>query len=494
MKRVISLILCLLTAASFYAVPAANAAESKGKIYPFVPAVEEYYPGVEDYIASALREKKSNINIAQFGVSTDNIIYVFKSTIFDNPDIFYVEASYINYKFNNQTGLVEYIQPTYIVSKSKIPAMIKKFNSAAKTFISGIGSNWTDFQKALTLHDRIAVSCKYKEQNALSFTAYSALVTGKSICEGYSRAYSYLLSLVGVDSKIINNDKHHHCWNCVKVGGRWYHIDVTSDDPTPDTDGYVRHSFFLCTNNRLLSESQGEHKDFDEDVTYTDDYSCSSSKYNSSFTRSITSQIVYKNNAYYFINNKYKGKYQSAFIRRKNGSNKVLKLITERWYYKHRYPYNGSYSKLCIRGKYIYLNTRRSLYRYNLNTKKFKRLHTLASFKSRDFYGLSINGNKIYATRYNSVMKSKQSTEVIRFISGKAVVKPYVQYSSIKLKKGTKFKFQVYGGSGKTKYTASNKKATVSKMGRIKAKKKGSCTITAVRNGFKFKLKVKITK
>ena len=53
----------------------------------------------------------------------------------------------------------------------------------------------------------------------------------------------------------------------------------------------------------------------------------------------------------------------------------------------------------------------------------------------------------------------------------------------------------VYGGSGKITWKSSNSKvASVNKSGKITAKKPGTCTITAKRNGVKLKCKVTVKK
>ena len=53
----------------------------------------------------------------------------------------------------------------------------------------------------------------------------------------------------------------------------------------------------------------------------------------------------------------------------------------------------------------------------------------------------------------------------------------------------------VYGGSGKVTWKSSNSKvASVNKSGKITAKKTGTCTITAKRNGIKLKCKVTVKK
>ena len=63
------------------------------------------------------------------------------------------------------------------------------------------------------------------------------------------------------------------------------------------------------------------------------------------------------------------------------------------------------------------------------------------------------------------------------------------------LKKGKTFKLKITGKVGKAKFSSSNKKiATVSKKGKIKAKKKGNATITVKTNGIKLKCKIKVKK
>ncbi|MBQ5398009.1 MAG: hypothetical protein IIU14_01075 [Ruminococcus sp.] len=423
MKRLICFIICALTVLSTAALFPSDAASGLGRIYPFVPVVEDYYPGLEEYIAKALREKKTSIDVSDFHISKDNIIFAYKSAVFDNPDIFYVDASFINYNYNNLTDLVETIRPRYICELGSIPSMVKKFNKAVDSFLDGVSASWSGLQKALVLHDRIAVNCEYKEKNKLSFTAYGALVSGQAICEGYSRAYSLLLSKVGVNSKIINNDVKHHCWNAVEIEGRFYHIDVTSDDPKPDTCGYVRHKFFLCTDSKLLNASSGNYTGFMSDVTFSDAFSCSSLKYNTAFFRNICSEIVYYKKAFYYIDNNYKGKHRSALIRLKNGKKKALKVIPDVWYYANKYPYKDSFSKLCASGKYIFFNTKRDIYRYSISSKKFKRVLTIKKSTAKSFYGIALSGRYIYTTRYNSRMKNKSMTKVLKITSsGKAKI------------------------------------------------------------------------
>lgn len=80
----------------------------------------------------------------------------------------------------------------------------------------------------------------------------------------------------------------------------------------------------------------------------------------------------------------------------------------------------------------------------------------------------------------------------------KYVCTVYVRNPKLRSKKATihntaYYQQRVTGGSGKIKWTTSNKKvATVNSKGKITARKAGKCTITAVRNGVKMRCKVTV--
>ncbi len=57
------------------------------------------------------------------------------------------------------------------------------------------------------------------------------LLTGKSICKGYSEILRNVLSCVNIDSNVIDgvasNENEPHAWNQVKIGDLWFNIDLT---------------------------------------------------------------------------------------------------------------------------------------------------------------------------------------------------------------------------------------------------------------------------
>ena len=57
-----------------------------------------------------------------------------------------------------------------------------------------------------------------------------------------------------------------HIWNVVELKGKWYHLDLTWDDPVM-SDGTERlsHDYMLIDTNRLLELEKSQHN-FDHNV------------------------------------------------------------------------------------------------------------------------------------------------------------------------------------------------------------------------------------
>lgn len=130
------------------------------------------------------------------------------------------------------------------------PAFIKAVNTA----LSNVNDSMSDFQKAVVLHDWIALHCVYKfgDDSAADHTrcAYGPLVDGYAVCAGYADAYQYLLNKIGIECYVVSSDKINHAWNLVRLGGKYYHADVTWDDideKYPLYEGMVEHKYLLCS-------------------------------------------------------------------------------------------------------------------------------------------------------------------------------------------------------------------------------------------------------
>ncbi len=147
---------------------------------------------------------------------------------------------------------------------------------AVRTKINEIESNFKDdslstIDQIRKYHDYIIDNTVYDsarsdkgEANYKSDTAYGSLIQGYSLCGGYTDAMALILDDMGVTNYKVSTDNH--IWNAVKLNNKWYHLDLTWDDPvTNDGTNLIEHDFFLISTEELKKIEPLEHN-FDEEV------------------------------------------------------------------------------------------------------------------------------------------------------------------------------------------------------------------------------------
>lgn len=101
----------------------------------------------------------------------------------------------------------------------------------------------TDYAAALWMHDWLIQNADYDT----SYTEYEpegVLLRGKGVCQSYSLAYLLLLNQLDIECQYVVSASMNHSWNLVKLGGKWYHVDVTWDDPQ---GGMENHAYFCLS-------------------------------------------------------------------------------------------------------------------------------------------------------------------------------------------------------------------------------------------------------
>lgn len=114
-----------------------------------------------------------------------------------------------------------------------------------------------EHQRELAIHDYLVqrTTAQPEAQGASSYTAFGCLVEHQAVCEGYAQAAHLLFQAAGLESYYVEGtgSSSDHAWNCVKVGGDWYWVDVTLDDPIPGIGQpeIVDHTYFNLTDVQM---------------------------------------------------------------------------------------------------------------------------------------------------------------------------------------------------------------------------------------------------
>lgn len=181
----------------------------------------------------------------------------------------------ISVSYNNLGKVTLKTDPIY--SKEMINETETKIDEIINLIIK---DNMTDREKIKIFHDYIINTTVYdtknsdllKNNNTIDLTdnshnAYGLLFKHVSLCGGYSDVTAIFLDKIGIPNMKISNDSH--VWNLVKLDNKWYHLDLTWDDPVTNTKEQVLLHNYLLVDVISLHEKDKTHHMFDTNI-YTE--------------------------------------------------------------------------------------------------------------------------------------------------------------------------------------------------------------------------------
>ncbi len=125
----------------------------------------------------------------------------------------------------------------------------------------------SQYECALALHDYLVGKSTYVTELHGKDSANATtrvLLTGKGVCDAYTRAYRLMLSIAGIENIFVagvaQNDNH--CWNLARLDGHWVHVDCTYSDPSPDEPGRVYRTHFALTDKLLARDHSWKRSNY----------------------------------------------------------------------------------------------------------------------------------------------------------------------------------------------------------------------------------------
>lgn len=132
----------------------------------------------------------------------------------------------------------------------------EKVNWVVRNYIR---SGMSEKKKLKVLHNWLLNNCHYDE--AVQVHDMETLLTeGYGVCSAYSDAYQALLARAGMACGKLHSNEMDHVWNVVRMNGKWYHVDVTWDDPTtgpkdtPPISGQEKSQYFLLKDAQMKKD------------------------------------------------------------------------------------------------------------------------------------------------------------------------------------------------------------------------------------------------
>lgn len=177
----------------------------------------------------------------------------------DCPEIFYSVT--FSYKYYPDSAAVEF-KPEYLFTKDKIKEHRKAMEARVKK-LARQAEGLDEKDKELFIHDFIVNNVQYdKLKKEYSHEIIGALGNGVAVCEGMAKAVKILCDELGIWCIIALSDnnpekgiKYRHCWNVVKIGGQYYHLDATFDN-TLSKDDTIRYDYFNLCDKQLFRDHE----------------------------------------------------------------------------------------------------------------------------------------------------------------------------------------------------------------------------------------------
>lgn len=225
---------------------------------PRATALLKAYKAITDGVANM----EESISLNSAGITTDEISLVFNYYRNDHPEHFWLGTAY-SYSYSGNTVLSlkpmtskQEGAPAYLLSKSEKAQAQTKWDAAVEKYLSLINKSMSEYDRELILHDALVNDCTYNKNGGdFIHSAYGALVQKVAVCDGYSRAFAYLLRQAGIECTIAHGSSRGegHAWNMAKINGSWYHVDITWADPVSSTPS-LYHAYFNVTEERIKED------------------------------------------------------------------------------------------------------------------------------------------------------------------------------------------------------------------------------------------------
>lgn len=114
---------------------------------------------------------------------------------------------------------------------------------------------YSDYEKIKLIHDWIVTHVQY-DQTYQHYTAYEAITTGTTVCQGYSLLGMMFFTEAGFDAYIVAGigNGEDHAWNKVRIGDLWYNVDMTWNDPIGQKEDGVSYKYYLVSDEVLAKD------------------------------------------------------------------------------------------------------------------------------------------------------------------------------------------------------------------------------------------------
>ena len=199
---------------------------------------------------------ESTPRVKYSGLSDEQMCDTIILFMYGHPEFFWL-SNYYNYGYSGRSSYatIDVYEP-YQSGSARAEAR-QEIDSIAEDYIQAAAKYSTDYDRARYLATQLRSDVTYQSGD-LDQTMASTFLQKATVCAGFTKAYQMLANAVGVETISVLSPGHG--WNYSKIGGKWYHVDVTN-------------RIFLASDSEIAAwdKKAGEYSGYDYDgnaITY----------------------------------------------------------------------------------------------------------------------------------------------------------------------------------------------------------------------------------
>ncbi len=121
----------------------------------------------------------------------------------DHPEIFYVDGYTLTTHALGEDIQDVSFQAEYTFTRQQAQERLLRVEEKADAVLSTLTEDMDDYEKLKTLYESIVTGTEYDLQAPEDQTICSVFLYGKSVCQGYAKAFQYLCQRAGIPAVLV---------------------------------------------------------------------------------------------------------------------------------------------------------------------------------------------------------------------------------------------------------------------------------------------------